>query len=439
MTPDFGRTPEPPMLPALAPVPLTVSGGKVGKKMISTIKVGGRKISAAMEKISTAAAIQPEKRSSGDILSRKRSGETTPPQPQRSSPRPLLSSPQPQRSSRDYSNRIESPQQPQPEYSYAERPTQSSVEYGRRTSIPPVGLGLSSVPTNENQAATSYSQMHVPEAPPSPVSYHRPETPSSPAVASAKKSHGAKPSFSGGKVSKFFAGITVPADSKAKRNSADDSPQRSASPQASPRPSKFSKFVNEISSGPLSGAKPNQQQSTTNASPGPPPPPDKSQFQGRLKGFFADISNRDALGNKPGEKPPPSVQESTGSTSPRAQTPTSPRGQKSPLRPPTNNGTPGGSGGFGRFFSDVSKRDVSGRTEQERTAALAAKREAEGTHVPAQPVVYDENASDFEVKIGIMADVLPHISRDILVDSLKQAGGDERKGIGIAVLGNYGG
>jgi len=52
--------------------------------------------------------------------------------------------------------------------------------------------------------------------------------------------------------------------------------------------------------------------------------------------------------------------------------------------------------------------------------------------------VYDERASDFEVKIGLMQDVLPHISRDVLVDSLKQAGGDERKGIGIAVLGNYG-
>jgi hypothetical protein len=398
--------------------------------MISKIKVGGRKISAAMEKIGTAAAIQPEKRSSGDILSRKRSDETTPPLAQRSPPRP-------QRSSPDYSNRIESPQQPL-EYLYAEGLPQSSGEYGRTTPVPPIGLGLSSVPTNENQPATTFSQMRVSEAPPSPVSYHRPETPSSPTVASTKKSHGTKPSFSGGKVSKFFAGITVASESKTKRNSADDSPQRSASPQASPGRSKFSKFVNEISSGPLSGAKPNQQ-STQNASPGPPPPPDKSQFQGRLKGFFADISNRDALGNKAGDKPPPSVQEPAGSTSPRAQTPTSPRVQKSPHRPVTNNGTPGGGGGLGRFFSDISKRDISGRTEQERAVALAAKRETEGTHVPAQPVVYDENASDFEVKIGIMADVLPHISRDVLVDSLKQAGGDERKGIGIAVLGNYGG
>ena len=100
--------------------------------------------------------------------------------------------------------------------------------------------------------------------------------------------------------------------------------------------------------------------------------------------------------------------------------------------------TTSGGGGFSRFFSDISKRDLSGQTEQERAAALAKKREQEGTHVPAQSVVYDESASDFEVKIGLMQDVLPHITRDVLVDSLKQAGGDEKKGIGIAVLGNYG-
>ena len=56
------------------------------------------------------------------------------------------------------------------------------------------------------------------------------------------------------------------------------------------------------------------------------------------------------------------------------------------------------------------------------------------THIPAQPVVYDESASDWEVKLEKIEDVLPHIRRDILVESLKQAGGDEQRAIGLAVI-----
>jgi hypothetical protein len=74
-----------------------------------------------------------------------------------------------------------------------------------------------------------------------------------------------------------------------------------------------------------------------------------------------------------------------------------------------------------------------GHTDEERLAA-ARRREQGLTHVPAQPVVYDESASDWEVKLENMEDVLPHIRRDILVDSLKQAGGDEQRAIGLAVI-----
>ena len=38
------------------------------------------------------------------------------------------------------------------------------------------------------------------------------------------------------------------------------------------------------------------------------------------------------------------------------------------------------------------------------------------------------------MKFGMIMDVLPHISRDIIVDSLKQAGGDEQRAIGLAVI-----
>jgi len=391
----------------------------VGRKMISKMKIGGRKITAAMERISTGS--QGEKRSSGDVPYARTTDETSPLQQMRSSP--------------DYSNPIGSPVRAPTAQSYNEPLRQNGVEYpaDRMTSTAPVGLGPST-PIAEHPA--TFSQMHVPEAPPSPLSYHRPETPVSPARA-PKKGHGSKPSISGGKVSKFF-GVTVSSDLKPTRNSAEDSPplqQQISSPQTSPKPSKFSKFMADISSGGLSGTQSNQQQSGRSSSPLPPPPPPKSQYQkdpatrgGGLKSFFADISTRDALGNKPGEKPilaqPPESQ-----ISPRLPK-TSPRA--------TDGVATGSGGGFSRFFSDISKRDLSGHTEQEKAAALAKKGGQEKIHVPAQPVVYDESASDFEVKIGLMQDVLPHISRDVLVDSLKQAGGDERKGIGIAVLGNYG-
>jgi len=393
----------------------------VGRKMISKMKIGGKKITAAMERISTGS--QGEKRSSGDVPYARTTGETSPRQQMRSSP--------------DYSNPIGSPVRAPTAQSFNEPLRQNGVEYSadRMTSTAPVGLGPSPTPIAEHPA--TFAQMHVPEAPPSPLSYHRPETPVSPPRGAPKQGHGSKPSISGGKVSKFF-GLTVSSELKATRNSAEESPplqQQISSPQTSPQPSKFSKFMADVSSGGLSGTQSNQQQSRRSSSPIPPPPPPKSQYQkdpatrgGGLKSFFADISSRDALGHKPGEKPS------------LAQPPES---QISPRPPKTSPRTADGAttssgGGFSRFFSDISKRDLSGHTEQEKATALTKKREQEKTHVPAQPVVYDERASDFEVKIGLMQDVLPHISRDVLVDSLKQAGGDERKGIGIAVLGNYG-
>ena len=85
-------------------------------------------------------------------------------------------------------------------------------------------------------------------------------------------------------------------------------------------------------------------------------------------------------------------------------------------------------------MNDLSKRDITGTTEQTR---LARRRDQEPHHV-AQAVPYDDTASDWEVKIANMEDVLPHIRRDTLAEALKQAGGDEQRAIGLAVINSRG-
>lgn len=313
--------------------------------------------------------------------------------------------------------------------------------YGSRDQQPsnetqPESLGVTTAGLQSPPSPIFYPQVRAPrQAPPSPASFasfgrheDRPRTPQSPSGVMLRKD--GKPSgrnalsatIPGSKVSKLFGGSS---DSKPKHRSDDypsSLPQQFQQP-TSPKPkSKFSKFVNELSQATLTASKPAQSpQSPAHAPASPPPPPplpDKSQFRtategsGRFKGFFTDLGSRDITGNKPSER----------QTSPRGPT-TSPRTTQD--RPNTS--------GFSKFISDLSKRDLTGRTEHERIAA-ARRREQEPTRIPAQPVVYDERASDWEVKLGRIEDVLPHIGRDILIESLKQAGGDEHKAIGLAVV-----
>jgi hypothetical protein len=122
---------------------------------------------------------------------------------------------------------------------------------------------------------------------------------------------------------------------------------------------------------------------------------------------LADLNSRDITGGKANDK--------------------SPRGKTS------SHTATGGGGAFKGFMADISKRDITGATEQDRLAAQR-KREQEATHQPAAAVMYDETASDWEVKLETMEDVLPHIRRDKLAEALMQAGGDEQRAIGLAVI-----
>ena len=129
---------------------------------------------------------------------------------------------------------------------------------------------------------------------------------------------------------------------------------------------------------------------------------------------MADLNSRDITGGKAGDK--------------------SPRGKTSSHTATTGGGGGGGAGGgLKGFMADISKRDITGTTEQDRLAAQR-KREQEATHQPAAAVMYDETASDWEVKLETMEDVLPHIRRDKLAEALMQAGGDEQRAIGLAVI-----
>jgi hypothetical protein len=394
--------------------------------MISKMVIGGKKLGAAtkntIDKLGTG-----DKRTSGDIHYGTSSGEGyrgSPTFQQRLSREESAESPV-VRSSGLSQERMEG------------EPELKDIAYGSQA----VGLGVST-PTQatpmESEPRASFGQMQLPaQRPESPYQPPRDEYPAtsisnSPRpsstlanpVISKKESQGPthhkfSSSISSGKVSKLFGITTTSPDSKPKHLS-DTSEYPTTSPQQSPKQkSKFSKFVNDLSQSSITG-KPQQQQTNVTPSPPPPPPPDKSQFRSpsegsRLKGFLADLSSRDITGNKP-QPSHASPNTSSPNTSPRVASD----------RPNT--------GGFGRFIAELGKpRDIMGHTEEERLAATR-RRDQELTHVPAQPVVYDESASDWEVKLEKMEDVLPHIRRDILVDSLKQAGGDEQRAIGLAVI-----
>jgi hypothetical protein len=297
----------------------------------------------------------------------------------------------------------------------------------------PVGLGVSNVlqqyPPMERPPPSQPSGLVYPSevySDPS-TSYSYPEalpySPTSPSPVISKKE--ATPSGGRHAVSASMSGYpgsssTFP-DPKSKHLSDSSSyqqPQYKATGPSSPKKSKFSKFMNDLSQSSLTGAKPGQPSQSgwgrSQPSQIAPPPPEKpqnrstSEGSSRLKGFFSDLNSRDITGKPASDRlAAAGVQKSSGQNKP--------------------------SGSFGKFLSELNKRDLTGISEEERIAA-ARRRGQEPTHIPAQPIVYDDNASDWEVKLEKMEDVLPHIRKDKLAEALKQAGGDEQRAIGLAVL-----
>ena len=411
---DSFRVPTSPSASALS----FTGSGKVGRKMISKMMMGGKRLGAATKnKIDKLGTTTGDKRTSGDIHYTRPSGEEygkSPTFQQRNSREEGLESPV-VRSSGVSQERIDS------------EPELKDISYGQDNQ--PVGLRVSTpiqMTPVDAEPSTSFAQMPLPAQPESTYRASRDDLPSlltndfpragsslaNPVISAKEETQGAgRHKFSssisvGGKVSKLFT-----TDSKQKHHS-DSTEYPSTSPQQSPRQkSKFSKFVSDLSQSSVTGKRP---ESPVTASPNPPPPPDKSQFRSpaesssRLKGFLADLNSRDITG-----KP----QTSHGSPTTSSRVPAD--------RPSTS--------GFSRFISELGKRDITGRTEEERIA-MQRRREQEVTYVPAQSVVYDETASDWEIKLEKMEDVLPHIPVDILVDSLKRAGGDEERAIGLAVI-----
>jgi hypothetical protein len=181
---------------------------------------------------------------------------------------------------------------------------------------------------------------------------------------------------------------------KHNRNSSETFQQQ----QSPKQKSMFSKFVNELSQAQLTVSKPAAQGQS--GSP-PPRPPDKSQFRstsetsGGLKGFFADLSSRDITGQRKVDR------------------------RTSPQNPSIYSKS--------RFSgSDVNKTNSVGYSD-------CSERDQMGPRLYDENV-YDEGAPDWESKLSVMKELLPHISRDVLASSLKEARGDEERAIGLAVL-----
>ena len=400
--------------------------------MISKIKIGGKKISAATKNTMKRGSNTGDRGSYDGMDYARRSSEA-----RRISPRePLAQSPASQRMSTDSPAVVTSEFSPNADfkentYRDPEPGTSGSGQqdyYGYSDERQPMGLGLTAPhelypnegPSQSVSSFTNFTRMEPQHQSTVPYPQH------SGAVMSKKEStaggrHGFSASISGGKASKLF-GLSSESKTKHNSDSAEYSPPQ-PQPSSPKQKSKFSRFVNDLSHSTITGTKHSQtpSQSRIVSSPTRPPPPDKSQFRvtsegsSKVKGFFSDLSSRDITGARISDK----------QTSPRQQG-TTPAGSED------RSGGAGGVG-FGRFFSDLSKRDITGATEQDRIEA-ARRREQESTHLPAQSIVYDETASDWEVKLETMEDVLPHIRRDFLVEALKQAGGDEQRAIGLAVI-----
>jgi len=380
--------------------------------MISKLKMGGQKLGAATMKLASGPG---DKRASADMAYARRSSEVS----RHSPPNTLVYPPEVR------SGTIDPSLTPQQQHTQPDRDDDVTSGFSRGRAFSdatsPVGLGFSHQPSigqSPSQSTSSfgyYPQVQSGERPQSPY-YGR-----DPAMGPVSKKenrtggggrHAFSASISGGKVSNLFG------NPKTKHHS-DEYGQPSSPKQKS----KFSKFITDLSQQSITGTKHSNSpsQSRLSGSPPPPPPPDKTQFRatsegsgGRLKGFLADLNSRDITGGKAGDK--------------------SPRGKTSSHTATTGGGGGGGAGGgLKGFMADISKRDITGTTEQDRLAAQR-KREQEATHQPAAAVMYDETASDWEVKLETMEDVLPHIRRDKLAEALMQAGGDEQRAIGLAVI-----
>lgn len=423
---SYGTAPS----PIIGSLPFA-GGSHVTRKMISKMKIGGKKISAATKNTMKLGSSTGDRGSYDEMDYARRSNEA-----RRTSPRePLASSPASQRASVESPAVSRSEFSPQAEfqentYRDPEPGTSGSGQqeyYGYPNERQPLGLGLTAphepyATEGPSQSTSSFPNYTRTEP------QHQPSVPySQPAGTNVSKKeggrHGFSASISGGKASKLFGGFSNEPKTKHHSDSAEYSPPQpqSSSPK---QKSKFSKFVNDLSHSTITGGKHSHSgsQSRIVSSPTRPPPPDKSQFRvtsegssSKVKGFFADLGSRDITGARVSDK----------QTSPR---------QQSTIPVSSEDRTSGvGSAGFGRIFADLNKRNITGATEQERLEA-ARRREQESTHLPAQPMVYDETASDWEVKLEQMEDVLPHIRREMLADALKQAGGDEQRAIGLAVI-----
>lgn len=389
--------------------------------------MGGQKLGAATKKMASGSG---DKHSSADMAYARRSSELT----RHSPPDTIVYPSDPMSGTTDSPNVLYQPHR-SPQFG-REAEGGANLVRGRAFSdaSSTVGLGLSSqqpnvrhTPSQSTSSFNNYPQVQGSERPQSPYYGHDPSM--GPVSKKESKagggSHAFSASVSGGKVSNLFG------NPKAKRNSDE---YQSLSPK---QKSKFSKFINDLSQQSITGTKhsTSPSQSRTMGSPPPPPPPDKTQFRatsegsgGKLKGFLSDLNSRDITGAKAGEK------------SPRQNTSAGTVGGRGGRGRGGGGGGGGGRGGGGEgggglkgFMADLSQRDITGATEQDRLAAQR-RREQEVTHQPAPPTMYDETASDWEVKLETMEDVLPHIRRDKLAEALMQAGGDEQRAIGLAVI-----
>jgi hypothetical protein len=361
-----------PSSPSAGNLPFSGSG-IVGRKVMSKIKIGSMKLGGASKKTMDMFTGSGEKRSSADP-------NVTPRSTDGFDGREGATTPQ-QRFSGGPSGALESPRDNGARY------YRDSVE------ARPYGLGLSTsthpAPVEATQPGSSVLREESENRPLSPVS----------PIGIQPRREGKQ----GGMFGSAISTVKVPklfgsSGTKGKHNrTGSDVPQPMQQQQQSPKQkSKFSKFVNDLSNAQLTVSKPsNQNQSSVSGSPPPPRPPDKAQFRstsegtGGLRGFFtSDLTGK----------------------------------RVSPQNPTPYSRQPEGSG-----YSENNSIGAAPRypeyLEQDRTPARLEEEN-----------VYDESALGWDAKLGVMMEFLPHIPREVLALSLKEARGDEERAIGLAVL-----
>lgn len=428
MPPDLNRLSKEsagaPPSPSIHHTPFAGSG-KVGKKVISKIKVGGKKIGAAtkntIDKLGDM-SITGEKRSSGDVHYDSHSPEmknnsgfdqSRPYSPESNfvANSPVVSRNEVPSYGEFGANTYRDPVPVNPELVVQRNDGLDNGGVGLGLSAPTRPYALDSAPPSASSLPNQgQSQAWAKQRPP----------PTAPGIVMSKKEargHTPSSSFSGsGKVSKFFGSLDL--SNKRHSGSSGDSPTQQQRQSSSPKQkSKFSRFMNDLSHQTITGKDPRHVSQPASVDSRPPPPPDKTQFRAPsagtgIKNVFSDLGSRDITGARPQDKPKGARAPTFGST--------------------TSADRHASGGGINRFFQDLAKRDLTGLTEEQRQAALIQQQD--NTHVPAEPEVYDESASDWEVKMEKMEDVLPHIRRERLAEALKQAGGDEHRAIGLAVI-----